>query len=78
MSEPLEAIGLAPTTRKKPVRSRSGIGTISWWPNSCHAASCCGIWSTDDALNRLWVRSVRMKPAPWVPKPSEWALGLPE
>jgi hypothetical protein len=39
ISEPLEAIGLAPNTRKYDVRSRSGIGSISWCPNSCHATS---------------------------------------
>ena len=32
ISEPLEAMGLAPRTRKKSVRSRSGIGSSSWWP----------------------------------------------
>ena len=29
---PLEAIGFAPNTRKCAVRSRSGTGSISWWP----------------------------------------------
>ena len=32
ISEPLEAIGLAPNIRKNDVRSMSGIGSISWWP----------------------------------------------
>ena len=32
ISEPFEAIGLAPNTRKYDVRSMSGIGSRSWWP----------------------------------------------
>ena len=32
ISEPFEAIGLAPSTRKYDVRSMSGIGSRSWWP----------------------------------------------
>ena len=32
ISEPLEAIGLAPNIRKYDVRSMSGIGSINWWP----------------------------------------------
>ena len=32
ISEPFDAIGLAPITRKYDVRSRSGIGSSSWWP----------------------------------------------
>ena len=39
---PLEASGLAPSTRKKWVRSTSGTGISSWWPNISSAASMCG------------------------------------
>ena len=35
ISEPLEAIGFAPKTRKYDVRSMSGTGSRSWWPYSC-------------------------------------------
>ena len=38
------------------MRSMSGIGSSSWWPNSCQATSWCGSWSTDVALKRLRVR----------------------
>ena len=77
INDPLDAIGLAPTTRKKSVRSRSGTAIISWWPYIRCATSWWGIWSTVEALKRLWVCRERTNPAPWVPKPSEWALGLP-
>ena len=49
ISEPLEAIGLAPTTRNYDVRSMSGIGQESWWPNIRCATSWWGSWSTDVA-----------------------------
>ena len=39
------------------MRSRSGIGSSSWWPNSCQATSWWGTWSTVVALKRLRVRS---------------------
>ena len=54
---PLDAIGLAPKTRKYGVRSMSGIGISSWWPYSSDATSWCGSWSTVVAVNRLRVRS---------------------
>ena len=37
----------------------------------------CGIWSTDEALNRLRVRSIFTMARPWVAEPRECALGLP-
>ena len=77
ISEPLEAIGLAPSTRRYDVRSRSGIGSSSWWPNICHATSWCGTWSTVEALKRLRVRSDFTNGTAWVAEPSAWALGLP-
>ena len=77
ISEPLEAIGFAPKTRKYDVRSMSGTGSRSWWPYSCHATNWCGIWSTDEALNRLRVRSAFTNGIPWVAEPSECAFGLP-
>ena len=77
INEPLEAIGLAPNTRKYDVRSRSGIGSSSWCPYSCQDTSWWGIWSTDDALNRLWLRSIFTSGSPWVSEPREWVLGLP-
>ena len=58
ISEPFDAIGLAPSTRKYDVRSRSGIASISWWPNSCHATSCAGAWST--AVARPVARAQRL------------------
>ena len=69
ISEPLEAIGLAPNTRKYDVRSRSGIGSSSWWPNSCHATSWWGTWSTVEAREpvagpqRLHERHARGSPS---------------
>ena len=77
ISDPLEAIGLAPNTRKYDVRSMSGIGISSWCPKSSDATSWCGTWSTVLALNRLRVRSDFTIAMPWVAKPREWALGLP-
>ena len=47
--EPLDAIGLAPMTRNHDVRSMSGIGRKSWWPNIRCATSWWGSWSTDVA-----------------------------
>ena len=49
---PLEASGFAPSMRKKPVRSTSGTGSISWCPNISSAASICGSWSTEVAEKR--------------------------
>ena len=77
ISEPLEAIGFAPSTRKYDVRSRSGTGISSWWPKSCQATSWCGTWSTELALNLLRVRNDLSIAMPWVCDPSECALGLP-
>ena len=77
MSEPLEAIGLAPRTRKNDVRSMSGTGRSSWWPNICQATNWCGIWSTVEALNRLRVRRLLTNGTPCVANPTEWTLGLP-
>ena len=77
ISEPLEAIGLAPKTRKYDVRSMSGIGRSSWWPYIRWATSWCGSWSTEVALNVLRVRSVLTIPMPWVIEPRLCTLGLP-
>jgi hypothetical protein len=77
MSEPFEAIGFPPTTRNRSVRSMSGTGMSSWWPNICQARSWWGHWSTEEALNRLRVRRLRTSAVPCVAEPREWALGLP-
>ena len=77
ISEPLDAIGLAPNIRKYDVRSMSGMGSISWWPKSCQATNWCGIWSTVEALNRFRVRRVFTNGTPWVAKPTECTFGLP-
>jgi len=49
MSEPLDASGLAPSTSRKSVRSRSGIGTLVAVPNIRPQAICLGYWSTVEA-----------------------------
>ena len=49
-SEPFEAIGLAPKTSRNSVRSMSGTGSSSWWPNCSMPTYMCGIWSTEDAV----------------------------
>ena len=77
ISDPLDAIGFAPSTRKYDVRSMSGTGSSSWCPYICHATNWCGIWSTVEALNRLRVRRLFTNGTPWVAKPTECALGLP-
>ena len=77
ISEPLDAIGLAPITRKYDVRSMSGIGRKSWWPNIRCATSWWGSWSTDVARKRLRVRKDLTIAVPWVSEPRLCALGLP-
>ncbi len=74
---PLEAIGLPPRIRKWSVRSMSGIGIRNWWPNISNEVSCCGSWSTDEALNALRVFSRRAKC--WMPSsvPRLCTEGLP-
>ena len=64
MRLPFEASGLAPKTRKSCVRSTSGTGSSSWWPNMSSAASIWGSWSTDVAEKRLRVPRLRMKTWP--------------
>ncbi len=59
------------------MRSRSGTGIISWWPNSCHATSWAGAWSTVVALKRLRVPSALTNGPPCVADPRAWTLGLP-
>ena len=46
---PLLAMGLAPSTISRSVRSRSGTGTLSQWPYSQPLANCRGIWSSVEA-----------------------------
>ena len=77
ISEPLDAIGLAPKTRKYDVRSMSGIGSSSWWPYIRWATSWWGSWSTEVALNRLRVRSDLTMVSPWVSEPRLCTVGLP-
>ena len=77
MRLPLEAMGFAPSTRKKAVRSTSGTGSSSWWPNISSAASICGSWSTEVAEKRerppsALERSGMPRMAPW-----PWTVGLP-
>src|SRR5258708_89719 len=45
----LGANPLASRMSRKSVRSRSGIGSSSWWPNIMREASMWGSWSTDVA-----------------------------
>ena len=78
ISEPLDAIGLAPKTRKYDVRSMSLIGIISWWPNSSEATNWWGIWSTELALNRLRVRSDFTIATPWVGEAERVGVGVAE
>ena len=49
MMLPFDTTGFAPSTSRKSVRSTSGIGISSWWPNISSAASICGSWSTEVA-----------------------------
>ena len=58
---PFDARGLAPSMRKKLVRSTSGTGRRSWWPNISSAASMCGSWSTEVAEKRARDPSARDK-----------------
>ena len=46
---PFDTSGFAPSTSRKAVRSTSGIGSSSWWPNISSDASICGSWSTEVA-----------------------------
>jgi hypothetical protein len=61
---PFDAIGFAPSTTNSCVRSRSGTGTLSQWPNIRPAESCFGIWSSVDAENTFAVPIARVNRAP--------------
>ena len=50
---PLEAAGLAPRMIRKSLRTMSGTGTDSQWPNIRPQESCLGIWSSVEAENTL-------------------------
>jgi hypothetical protein len=60
MRLPFDASGLAPSTRKKSVRSMSGIGNAPAEPNRRHELRAFGSWSTLVAENRDRVGAVRL------------------
>ncbi len=64
ISDPLEASGLAPSTSRCMVRSRSGTGMESAPPNMYPHETCLGIWSTVDALKTFLVPSALLKTRP--------------
>ncbi len=52
---PLDSSGLAPISSRWSVRSRSGTGMRLASPKRSPLETCLGIWSTVEAVNRLWV-----------------------
>jgi hypothetical protein len=60
----LDTIGFAPSTTSSCVRSRSGTGIESQWPNIRPADSCFGIWSSVDAENTFFVPRARASREP--------------
>ena len=77
MRLPFETSGFAPRISRKSVRSMSGIGRRSWWPNMSSAASICGSWSTEVAEKRLRLPRLRRKSWPKRIAPWLWTVGLP-
>ena len=78
ISEPLEAIGLAPSTRRYDVRSRSGIGQ-----QQLVAEHLPGDQLVRHLVDRRGAEAVARaqrlheRARAWVAEPSAWALGLP-
>ena len=77
MSDPLEAIGLAPRTSRKSVRSRSGIAMLSPVPNMSAEAICFGYWSTVDAEKTFFEPIALSRTRPYSVAARLWADGLP-
>ncbi len=74
---PLETTGFAPSTRRKSVRSTSGIGKASGAPKSRQLDTIFGSWSTLVAEKRQRVPRARRKTGSSRPAAKSWAFGLP-
>lgn len=76
-SEPFDSSGLAPSMSRYPVRSRSGTGMVSGWPNIRPLDTCFGIWSAVLAEKTLRVPSARISGPPYREPAMLCAFGLP-